>query len=158
MISAPQKLAFAGIYLLKKLDLPTEDGGVELSSALAEDGSVLAPVLAQLEQQRFVERVGDPPLFELTDAGLEHLEALMEEAEALVPSDAELETDDAIHVHEHRGLRSLRERFLWSWYRGELDDLVGYQRARGLEPVDTSWARFLLSDALYEALDGGTED
>ena len=157
MISASQKLAFAGIYLLKKLDLAPEDGGIALAATLAEDVAALAPALEQLEQQGFVERGGDPPLYDLTDAGLEHLEALMDEAEALAPPDAELETDDAIHGHEHRGLQSLRERFLWSWYRGVLDDLVAYQRARGLEPLEACWARFLLSDALYEALDRGTE-
>lgn len=158
MISAPQKHTFAGIYLLKKLDLPPEDGGVALSSTLAEDVSALAPVLEQLAQQGLVESAGDPPLYALTHAGLEHLDALMDEAEALAPTDAALQTDDAIHAHEHQGLRSLRERFLWSWYRGELDDLVGYQRARALEPLEASWARFLLSDALYDTLGLDAED
>ncbi len=153
MISESHKLTLAGLYLLKKIDLPAEDGGLELSAPLAEDLAALAPALERLEQQGLVERVGEPPAYALTDAGLDHLEGVMEEAEALIPSDAGLDEDDALETHAHRGLRGLRERFLWAWYIGELDDLAAYQRASGRAPIDGHWARFLLADALYESLD-----
>ena len=59
---------------------------------------------------------------------------------------------------QRRRLDPLRARFLWGWYQGEFDDLVLFQQRRGVEPVERSWADYLVSDAFYDNLALETTD
>ena len=90
--------------------------------------------------------------WELTKDGLAYLGRLIDEAAALVDELDELEVPEAVAELRARNLDVLRARFLWGWYDGELDDLVEFQRARGVRPVQELWAYYLTDDEFYAEL------
>jgi hypothetical protein len=152
IVSREQKLVYAGIYVLKKMDLSPEDGGVELPIVLPSELTPLEDVLQELVNLGLVEVDRRRARFAITKKGLSYLAAIIDEAEALVEEFDDASLEDAVAELRRRNLDVLRARFLWGWYDGELDDLAMFQQRRGLTPVESWWADYLMSDAFYEAL------
>jgi hypothetical protein len=148
-ISEAQKLTYAGIWLLKKLDLKPKDGGLELPVGLPSELSPLDDVLMELQVAGYV---SSKKRYEITKAGLSYVGALIDEAEALVEEFDDEELPDVIAELRRRNLDVFRARFLWGWYTGEFDDLVVFQQRRGIEPVESLWAYYLVSDDFYVEL------
>jgi len=46
----------------------------------------------------------------------------------------------------------MRARFLWGWYDGEFDDLLEFQRQRGVAEPQPLWAYYLTDDEFYAEL------
>ncbi|WP_437685321.1 hypothetical protein [Sorangium sp. So ce176] len=151
-MSREQKLVFAGIYVLKKMDLKPAEGGMEMPLVLPSELTPLQDVLQELVNADFVEVNRRKARFEVTKKGLAYLSEIIDEAEALVDEFDEASLEEAVAELRSRNVDVLRARFLWGWYDGELDDLVLFQQRRGAEPVEPWWADYLLSDAFYEAL------
>lgn len=152
VVSREQKLAFAGIYVLKKMDLKPADGGMEIPLVLPSELSPLEDVLQELVNADLVEVNRRKARFEITKKGLAYLGEIIDEAEALVDEFDDESLEDAVAELRRRNVDVLRARFLWGWYDGELDDLVLFQQRRGATPVEPWWADYLMSDAFYEAL------
>lgn len=152
VVSREQKLAYAGIYVLKKMDLKPADGGMEIPLVLPSELSPLEDVLQELVNADLVEVNRRKARFELTKKGLAYLGELIDEAEALIDEFDDESLEDAVVELRSRNVDVLRARFLWGWYDGELDDLVLFQQRRGATPVEPWWADYLMSDAFYEAL------
>ncbi|KYF72981.1 hypothetical protein [Sorangium cellulosum] len=152
VVSREQKLVFAGIYVLKKMDLKPAEGGMEMPLVLPSELTPLQDVLQELVNADFVEVNRRKARFEVTKKGLAYLSEIIDEAEALVDEFDEASLEEAVAELRSRNVDVLRARFLWGWYDGELDDLVLFQQRRGAEPVEPWWADYLLSDAFYEAL------
>lgn len=152
MITEDDKLTYAGIYLLKKLDLSAEDGGIELPVVLPHAYQPLDGVLERLVIDEYVEIDRKRGRYRLTDRGTAYIGTLIDEAEAFIDEFDDLETDEVVAILRRRNLDSMRVRFLWGWYQGELDDLVLFQQRRGVERVERDWAFYLLSDELYAEL------
>ncbi|WP_437967372.1 hypothetical protein WMF04_48830 [Sorangium sp. So ce260] len=152
VVSREQKLAFAGIYVLKKMDLKPADGGMEMPLVLPSELSPLEDVLQELVNADLVEVNRRKARFEITKKGLAYLGEIIDEAEALVDEFDDESLEDAVAELRRRNVDVLRARFLWGWYDGELDDLVLFQQRRGATPVEPWWADYLMSDAFYEAL------
>lgn len=151
-LTEEQKLVYAGIWLLKKLDLEPKDGGMEVPLHLPSELGPLGEVLAELQGQGFVQLHKRKERWELTKAGIAYLGELIDEAAALVEEFEDAELEDVVRALRRRGLDVFRALFVWEWYTGELDDLVLFQQRRGIEPVETLWAYYLLSDEFYAAL------
>ncbi|WP_437983390.1 hypothetical protein [Sorangium sp. So ce117] len=151
-MSREQKLVYAGIYVLKKMDLKPADGGMEMPLVLPSELSPLEDVLQELVNADLVEVNRRKARFELTKKGLAYLGEIIDEAEALVDEFDDESLEDAVAELRGRNVDVLRARFLWGWYDGELDDLVLFQQRRGATPVEQWWADYLMSDAFYEAL------
>jgi hypothetical protein len=152
MITEDQKLTYAGIYLLKLLDLAPEDGGIEIPVVLPHELQPLEPALDRLLFEGLIEIDRKKGRYRLTKRGTDHVGLLIDETEALIEELDELPAAEVVEILRSRNLDPLRIRFLWGWYQGELDDLVTYQQRRGADPVERDWALYLLSDELYEDL------
>lgn len=152
VVSREQKLVYAGIYVLKKMDLKPAEGGIEMPLVLPSELTPLQDVLQELVNADLVEVNRRKARFEITKKGLAYLSEIIDEAEALVDEFDDESLEDAVVELRRRNVDVLRARFLWGWYDGELDDLVLFQQRRGAEPVEPWWADYLLSDAFYEAL------
>ncbi|WP_437714324.1 hypothetical protein WMF45_49480 [Sorangium sp. So ce448] len=152
IVSREQKLVYAGIYVLKKMDLKPADGGMEMPLVLPSELSPLEDVLQELVNADLVEVNRRKARFELTKKGLAYLGEIIDEAEALVDEFDDESLEDAVAELRRRNVDVLRARFLWGWYDGELDDLVLFQQRRGATPIEQWWADYLMSDAFYEAL------
>ncbi|AUX22466.1 hypothetical protein SOCEGT47_029690 [Sorangium cellulosum] len=152
VVSREQKLVYAGIYVLKKMDLKPADGGVEMPLVLPSELTPLEDVLQELVNADLVEVNRRKARFEITRKGLAYLTEIIDEAEALIEEFDEESLEDAVAELRRRNVDVLRARFLWGWYDGELDDLVLFQQRRGASPVEPWWADYLLSDAFYEEL------
>lgn len=152
MITDDQKLTYAGIYLLKLLDLSAEDGGIEIPVVLSHELQPLDPALDRLLFEGLVEIDRKKGRYRITPKGTDHVGLLIDETEALIEELDERPAAEVVEILHRRNLDPLRVRFLWGWYQGELDDLVTFQQRRGVTPVERDWALYLVSDELYEEL------
>lgn len=144
-----QKQTFAGIYILKKLDLKPEDGGLEFPVVLPSALSPLDDVLQQLAVDNLVKINTRRERWDITKEGLAYLAEHIDEAEALIEEFDDDELPDVIAELRERNLDVLRARFLWGWFDGEFDDLVVFQQRRGVNPIESFWAFYLMSDEFY---------
>ncbi len=149
MITEEQTLDYAGLYLLKKLDLSIEDGGIELPVVLPHAYQPLDGVLDRLMLEESVEIDRKRGRYRLTERGVERIGVLIDETEALVEELDELETEEVVQILRRRNLDPMRVRFLWGWYQGEFDDLVLFQQRRGVARIERDWASYLLSPEFY---------
>ncbi len=146
------KATYIALWLLKKLDLSPEDGGMELPVSLPPELSPLDEPLQQLAVDDLARMNRKTGRYELTPKGIAYLGDVLDEASDLVDELEDLETDEAIAALRRRGLDVFRARFLWGWFDGELDDLVLWQERRGIRPVERLWAFYLTGDALWNEL------
>lgn len=151
-LSADAIRTYAGMYVLKMMDLKPEDGGKIFTAPLPSDQTPLEEVLAELAVEGLIELHRRKDRWELTKAGLAYLASLIDEAEALIEEFDDDELPDVVAELERRNLDPFRARFLWGWFDGEFDDLVEFQRRRGVEPVQTLWAYYLTDDEFYAEL------
>jgi len=152
VVTDEQRLTYAGMYVLKKMDLSPEDGGMVFPLVMPSELTPLDEVFQELLIAGLVEMNHRKNRYQLTKQGLEYLGSLIDEAAALVEEFEEEELADAIAELRARNLDVFRARFLWGWYDGELDDLALFQQRRGISPIETLWAYYLTGDELYEHL------
>ena len=145
-------LVYAGIYVLKKMDLEPKDGGMVFPFALPSDLTPLLEVLVDLESRGLIEMGRRKDQWNLTKAGIAHLAQLIDEATALIDEFDDDELPDVVAELRRRNLDPLRARFLWGWYDGEFDDLVEFQRQRGVAEIQELWAYYLTDDDFYAEL------
>lgn len=146
------KHTYIAMWLLKKLDLKPEDGGMELPVVLPSELSPLDEHLQQLAVEELISINAKKGRYELTKQGIAHLGELIDEASDMVDDLDELETEEAIAELRARGRDVYRARFLWGWFEGEFDDLVLWQERRGVKPVERLWAFYLTGDELWNEL------
>lgn len=151
-ITDEDKQTYAGLYVMKKMDLRPEDGGMTFPVVLPSELSPLDELLQQLAVDGYVQINAKKERWELTKQGIAYLGENIDEATDLVDEFDEAELPEVIAELEERKLDVFRARFLWGWYDGELDDLVLYQERRGIRPVERMWAFFLMGDELWNDL------
>jgi hypothetical protein len=152
MINERTKLTYAGIYLLKKLDVTPEDGGLTIPLVLPRELEPVDRALEQLAIDGLVAMDKKKGRYQLTPAGIDHIGTLIEEAEQYIDDFDGKPVEQIVPVLRKRRLDPLRVRFLWGWYQGELDDLVLWQQRRGLAEIEDDWALYLMSDELWDEL------
>jgi hypothetical protein len=152
VIDDEQIKIYAGIYVLKKLDLEVRDGGMIFPLALPSDLTPLEEILHDLAVAGLVVMNHRKDRWDLTKAGIAYLAALIDEAEALIDEFDDDELPDVVAELRARNLDPLRARFLWGWFDGEFDDLTEFQRQRGVSPVQPLWAYYLTDDDFYAEL------
>lgn len=146
------KGTYVKLWILKKLDLPPEAGGMTFPVVLPAELSPLDDYLQQLAVDDLVAISARKGRYELTKQGIAYLGAVIDEASDLVDELDELETDQAIAELRARGLDVYRARFLWGWFDGELDDLVLFQERRGVTPIERMWAFYLTGDEFWREI------
>ena len=151
-LSEEQKQTYAGLFLMKKLDLKPEEGGMEIPVVLPSELSPLDETLQQLAVDDLISINAKKNRYELTKQGIEHLGRAIDEASALVDDLDDLEVHEAIEELRARKLDLMRARFLWGWFEGEFDDLVQFQERRGVTPVEKMWAFYLMGDEFWDEL------
>ncbi len=161
-VTHEQKLSYAGIYVLKKMDLKPADGGLAIPVIMDAFHSPLEEVVERLVMQGHLAIDRKTQRYSITKPGYRHIGALIDEAESIIDEFDDWETVDMVAELRARNLDPLRARFLWGWYQGEFDDLVQFQERRGISPVEPDWPAFLTSDEFYANLDldlvGGGDD
>lgn len=151
-ITEDQKQTLIGIWLLKKLDVTPEEGGIAFPVVVPADLSPLDEYLQQLAVEDYIQINAKKGIYELTKKGLAYLGQVIDEAQEMVDDLDELETDEAIEELRARRVDLMRARFLWGWFEGELDDMVLFQERRGVQPVERMWAFYLTSDDFFREL------
>jgi hypothetical protein len=151
-LSDEDKQTYAGLYILKKLDLKPEDGGLVIPGVLPSELSPLDEVLQQMAVDDYVTLNTKKNRWDLTKAGIKYLGRVIDEATDLIDEFDEDEMEDVVAELKRRRLDPLRARFIWGWYDGEFDDLVHWQEQRGVKPVERMWAFYLTSDEFYAEL------
>ncbi|MBA3461912.1 MAG: hypothetical protein H0T46_18270 [Deltaproteobacteria bacterium] len=151
-LTEEQKQTYAGLFLMKKLDLKSEDGGMLIPVVLPSELSPLDETLQQLAVDDLISINAKKGRYELTKQGIEYLGRTIDEASELVDELDDLELHEAIEEIKERKLDLMRARFLWGWFEGEFDDLVQFQARRGVTPVEKMWAFYLMSDEFYDEL------
>lgn len=151
-ITDDEKQTYAGLYVLKKLDLEPKDGGIEIPVVMPSELSPLDELLQQLAVDDLVSINQKKNRYELTKKGLAYLATHIDEAGELIDEFEEEELEVLIAALGERNLDPFRARFLWGWFDGEFDDLVVWQERRGLKPVERMWAFFLMGDELWAEL------
>ena len=151
-LTEEQKLRYAGIWLLKKMDLDPKEGGMVMPIHLPAELTPLDEVLHELQVGDHVRIHKRKDRWEITPTGLAYLGQLIDEAEALIEEFDDDEVEDVIAELRRRGLDVFRALFLWEWYTGEFDDLVLFQQRRGVQEIQPLWAYYLVSDEFYDSL------
>lgn len=152
VISDEDKQTYAGLYVLKKMDLKPDDGGMVFPAVLPSELSPIDELLQQLAVTGHVTINMKKERWDLTKQGIAYLGEHIDEATELVDEFEDAEIEEMLAQLEARNLDPFRARFLWGWYDGEFDDLVLYQERRGMKPVERMWAFFLMSDAFWNDL------
>lgn len=152
VIDDDTKATFVKLWILKKLDVAPEEGGIRFPVVLPSEMAPLDDYLQDLAVEDLVAINAKKGIYELTKKGIAHIGEVIDEASDLVDDLDELETDEAIAEIRSRGLDVFRARFLWAWFDGELDDLVLFQERRGITPVERLWAFYLTGDDLWREL------
>jgi hypothetical protein len=152
VITDDEKQTYAGLYVMKKMDLKPEDGGMVFPAVLPSELSPIDELLQQLAVTGHVVINTKKERWDLTKQGIAYLGEHIDEAEDLIDEFEDEEMEDVIAELEERNLDPFRARFLWGWYDGELDDLVLYQERRGVKPVERMWAFYLMSDEFWNDL------
>jgi hypothetical protein len=152
-LTPEQKLAYASIYLLKKMDLKPEDGGMAIPILLPPELAPLEDALQELVNDDLIALNRKKGNYEITKKGYAKIAELIDEAEAIIDEFDDHELEEAVAELRARRLDVFRARFLWGWYDGEFDDLVAFQERRGVSPVERMWAYYLTSDDFFDALD-----
>jgi hypothetical protein len=147
-----RNLVYAGLYVLKKMDLEPEDGGMVMPVLLPHELEPLDEVLQDLAVAGFVAINTRKERWEITKAGFAYIGETIDEAAALIAEFDDQELPEMLAELRRRHLDPFRARFLWGWYQGELDDLVLFQQRRGVEPIERSWADYLMSNGFYDNL------
>jgi len=151
-ISDEDKLTYAGLYVLKKMDLKPEDGGLKFPIKLPTELSPLEEVLHHLAVEGHVEMNTRKDRYDLTKQGIAYLGRVIDEATDLMDEFDDDELPEVVEELQRRRLDPLRARFVWGWYDGEFDDLVVWQEQRGIKPVERLWALYLLGDDFWNEL------
>jgi DNA-binding PadR family transcriptional regulator len=151
-LTPEQKLSYAQIYLLKKMDLKPQDGGMPIPILLPPELAPLEDALQELVNEDLIALNRKKGIYEITKKGYARIAELIEEAEALIDEFDDRELQEAVAELRARRLDVFRARFLWGWYDGELDDLVTFQERRGIAPVERMWAYYLTSDEFFDTL------
>lgn len=151
-ITEDEKQTYAGLYVLKKMDLKPEEGGMVFPIVLPSELQPIDELLQQLAVNGHVELNRKKERWDLTKQGIAYLGEHIDEAEDLIDEFDDEEMADVIAALEERNLDPYRARFLWGWYDGEFDDLVLYQERRGVKPVERMWAFYLMGDEFWNDL------
>jgi hypothetical protein len=154
-VTEQQKLLYAGIWVLKKMDLEPKDGGMIVPIHLPSELTPLDEVMHDLQLAGHVQIHRRKERWEITKSGLVYLGALIDEAEALIEEFEHDEVEDVVVQLKARDLDVFRALFMWEWYTGEFDDLVLFQQRRGVAEIQPLWAYYLVSDEFYETLARG---
>lgn len=151
-LSPEQKQTYVSMYILKKMDLEDEEGGMTFPILVPSELSPLDEVLQDLAVHDYIQMNKKKGVYELAPKGVEYLGELIDEAEDLVDEFDDEELADTLRELRARRLDVFRARFLWGWFEGEFDDLVAFQERRGVTPVERMWAFYLTSDAFFDEL------
>lgn len=147
-----QRETYAGMFVLKMLDLKPEDGGIEMPVNLPHALLPFENVLDRLALEGYVQIDRKRGKWTLTDEGIRYLGVLIDEAEAYIEEFDDWEPAAVVREVRRRNLDPMRVRFLWGWYTGEFDDPILYQQRRGISPIEEDWASFIVSDAFFADL------
>ncbi|MCX5742867.1 MAG: hypothetical protein NT062_10265 [Proteobacteria bacterium] len=151
-LSPEQRQTYVGLWLMKKLDLPAAEGGMELPVVLPSELAPLDDHLQQLAVDGHLAIDRKKARYVLTKPGIAYLRTVIDEAADLVEEFDDAELPEVMAELAARKLDVFRARFLWGWFEGELDDLVLFQERRGVSPVERLWAFYLVGDDLWREL------
>lgn len=151
-ISDEDRLTYAGLYVLKKLDLKPEDGGMRFPIVLPSELSPLDEVLQHLAVEEYLLLNTKKDRWDITKKGIAYLGRVIDEATDLIDEFDDDELPEVVEELRRRRIDPMRARYIWGWYDGEFDDLVHWQEQRGVKPVERMWAFYLMGDEFWNEL------
>lgn len=152
VVSDEHKKVYAGMFIMKMLDLPKKDGGIRMEVPLQNELAFIEDVVDMLTLQDFIEIDENQGIYKISDKGYSYIRAIIQEAEDYIREFDDEEVEDMLEELHERNVDTMRVRFLWGLYQGEFDNVEMFQQRRGFTRIDPEWATFITSDAFYNNL------
>jgi len=120
-------MKYAGMYLLKKIDLPPEEGGHVFEVPLSGLDEHLEPILDDLLFHDLIDIDSVSTRYALTKDGNDYVAKLIDEIEDYIDDYDEYDATTKVNLMKKNNINPLRARFLWGLYDGEFDDFEDWQ-------------------------------
>lgn len=151
-MSHDQMLSYAGMWILKMLDIGPANGGIKIEVPLASEHIMAEEVIDYLYNMGYIDIQTEKYSYAITDKGFHYIREIIAEAEAIIDEFIDVDTEEMIRIYQNRNLDIFRARFLWGLYDGEFDNVVQFQQKRGFREIERNWSIFITSDAFYKNL------
>ena len=151
-LTEQQKLTYAGMWLIKKMDIGPKQGGFDVEVPLEGEYKFAEQIIDKLYFDKYIEIDPKKAKYILTERGISYIGRIINEAEDLIETYEDYETYEMVEELEERNLDVFRARFLWGLYDGEFDDIIEFQEKRGFQHIEESWSAFIMSDDFFDNL------
>ncbi len=147
-------MKYAGMYVLKLIDLPPKEGGHIFEVPLALEDEHLEPVLDDLLFHGLIDIDTVRTCYVLTQDGRNYVDKLIGEVEAYIDKYQEFEPTTKVNLMRRDNINPLRARFLWGLYDGEFDDLNEWQDNWQINPAERvdDWRFVITRKEFYDML------
>ena len=147
-------IKYAGMYVLKMLDMPPDQGGHVFEVPLSGPDERIEPVLDDLMFHSLVTIDEQNFRYALTDEGTEYIGKLLDEIEGYIAKYQEFEPTTKVNLMKRDRVNPLRARFLWGLYDGEFDDFKQWQENWNIDPAEQTedWQDVVVMKEFYDML------
>ncbi|MDH5681585.1 MAG: hypothetical protein OEZ36_08360 [Spirochaetota bacterium] len=147
-------MKYAGMYILKRLDLPAEEGGHAFEVPLAGLDEHLEPILDDLMFHNLIEIDENAVRYALSDEGRGYVDKLIVEIEGYIDKYQEFEPTTRVNLMKRDRINPLRARFLWGLYDGEFDDFELWQENWEVPATEklSDWRDVITKKEFYDML------
>ncbi|GMT50338.1 MAG: hypothetical protein IEMM0008_1877 [bacterium] len=147
-------MKYSGLYILKKLDLPPEEGGHLFEVPLSGLDEHMEPILDDLFFHNLIDIDTDNARYALTQEGSEYIDKIVAEVEGYIDKYQEFDPATKVNLMRRDKVNPLRARFLWGLYDGEFDDFNEWQENWDIDPTQRKddWREVITSKDFYDML------
>ena len=147
-------MKYAGMYILKKIDLPPDEGGHPFEVPLTGLDEHMEPILDDLMFHGLIDIDTVKTQYVLTADGTDYIHKLIDEIEGYINKYQDFEPTTRVNLMKRDRINPLRARFLWGLYDGEFDNFDQWQENWGItaENKIDDWRDVITSKPFYDML------
>ncbi len=147
-------MKYAGLYILKMVDLPPEEGGHLFEVPLSGLDEQMEPILDDLFFHNLIEIDTDKARYALSQDGSDYVDKIVAEVEDYIDKYQEFDPATKVSLMRRDKMNPLRARFLWGLYDGEFDDFNEWQENWNIDPTQRKedWQDVITSKDFYDML------
>ncbi|MDH4127567.1 MAG: hypothetical protein OEV44_02350 [Spirochaetota bacterium] len=147
-------MKYAGMYILKKMDIPPSEGGHIFSVPLEGLDVHLEAILDDIMFHNLIEIDSNSTCYKITDDGKEYINKLLDEIEGYIEKYQDFEPVTRVNLMKRDRVNPLRARFLWGLYDGEFDDFNQWQENWQIAENEkiNDWREIITTKEFYDML------
>ncbi len=143
---------YAGIYILKKMDISDDSGGHVFEVPLSGIDEHLEPVMDDLLFNDLVKIDTVNICYKISDKGRDYIDSLIDEIEGYIDRYEDFDPQAKVNLMKRDRVNPLRVRFLWGLYDGEFDDFNQWQDNLGITDKIKDWQTIIVKKEFYDIL------